>query len=252
MIGVGLLLVANWLSFANGAEWAERQKVGAFIIRSEFPLQNEGRLLDEMEALGNDISRSLGIEIEGEATEVLLFNSRQSYQEYLSQRIPEGVNRPALFVKIENSSRVYAYRCPELATNLRHEATHALLHSSLAIVPLWLDEGLAEYFEVPEAQRSSGNPHLRSLKKWNSRFSWRLNLESLTVKEEMSQLTSNDYRDAFSVVHFFLHGPPEVRQLFREYFAEIQGGGAPDSLEVQLSRMYRHPSVAVSEHIRRW
>ncbi|GIT30210.1 MAG: hypothetical protein Ct9H300mP1_22560 [Planctomycetaceae bacterium] len=32
--------------------------------------------------------------------------------------------------------------------DLRHEFTHGVLHSSLKRVPLWLDEGLAEYFEV--------------------------------------------------------------------------------------------------------
>ena len=48
---------------------------------------------------------------------------------------------------------VYAYRHPELPIDLRHECTHALLHANLPMVPLWLDEGLAEYFEMPEAER---------------------------------------------------------------------------------------------------
>ena len=35
-----------------------------------------------------------------------------------------------------------------LEEDLRHEATHALLHVAVGDLPLWLDEGLAEYFEV--------------------------------------------------------------------------------------------------------
>jgi len=247
-----LLLLANLAGISPAADWAERQKVGRFLIRSEFALQNEGPLLDEMEALGIELSETLGIEIQGEATEIFLFQSRQSYQDYLSQRIPEGVNRPALFVKIENVSRVFAYRCPELGTNLRHEATHALLHSSLAIIPLWLDEGLAEYFEVPVGQRVHGNPHLLSLKKWNSRFSRPLHLQSLADKQEMAQMSTKDYRDAFSVIHFLIHGPPEVKELFRKYLSDIQQGEAPDSLDQQLARLYRRPEIAVSEHVRNW
>lgn len=232
--------------------WADHRQVGAFQIRSEFPLRDERRLLEEMEDLGNEIEETLGIAIQGEGTEILLFGSRRSYQEYLAERVPDGVNRPALFVKIGDVSRVYAYRCPELATNLRHEATHALLHASLAIVPLWLDEGLAEYFEVPAEQRSHDNPHLKSLKKWNSRLTWRPQVGELSAKEEMSQMSPRDYRDAFSVVHFLIHGPPEAREIFRSYLKEIEDGGAPDPLELQLSKFYSKPDVAVIEHIRAW
>lgn len=246
----GLLILSGLESLS--AEWIERKNVGAFEIRSEFSLQGEGALLKEMASLGDEISELLGIEIQGKPTEILLFNSRRSYQEYLSHRVPEGVNRSALFVKIEDVSRVYAYRCPELATNLRHESTHALLHSSLAIMPLWLDEGLAEYFEVPAGERTGGNPHLHSLRRWNSRLIWKPDLNSLAAKQEMSEMSPRDYRDAFGVVHFLLHGPPEARETFRRYLAEIQEGRAPDPLERQLSGTFRSPSIAVVEHIRNW
>jgi hypothetical protein len=43
---------------------------------------------------------------------------------------------------------VFAYRGEDFETDLRHECTHALLNAALPVVPLWLDEGLAEYFEV--------------------------------------------------------------------------------------------------------
>ena len=44
---------------------------------------------------------------------------------------------------------VYTYWGNRIQQDLRHELTHAILHSVLKDVPLWLDEGLAEYFEVP-------------------------------------------------------------------------------------------------------
>ena len=46
---------------------------------------------------------------------------------------------------------VYTYWGDRIQQDLRHELTHALLHSVLKDVPLWLDEGLAEYFELPPA-----------------------------------------------------------------------------------------------------
>ena len=44
---------------------------------------------------------------------------------------------------------VYAQGGDRLADDLRHEMTHAYLHSVVPDVPLWLDEGLAKYFELP-------------------------------------------------------------------------------------------------------
>ena len=55
-----------------------------------------------------------------------------------------------------------AYRNPEFGNDLRHECTHALLHAVLPAVPLWLDEGLAKYFEVQRASRAYGHPYLSS------------------------------------------------------------------------------------------
>ena len=53
-------------------------------------------------------------------------------------------------------------------TDLRHELTHALLHGVLQDVPLWLDEGLAVYFELPPANEGVNPHHLEVLCRWPS------------------------------------------------------------------------------------
>jgi len=247
---LSLILQPGLPAFAK--DWRDQIELGGFRIKADFALNAESALLSEIEQLTKDVSQTLGIEVQSEGTEILLFGNRRDYQDYLSVRVPEGVHRPALFVKSETMSRVYAYRCPELATNLRHETTHALLHASLQIIPLWLDEGLAEYFEVPRDERVHGSPHLTSLQRWNSRFTWRLHLEGLAEKEEMSQMSSRDYRDAFSVVHFLIHGPPEAQRLLHNYLTDIQGGDVPPPLTEQISKSFPRPEVAIVEHIRSW
>ena len=64
---------------------------------------------------------------------------------------------------------VYAYRHDGSAVDLRHECTHALLHARLPMVPLWLDEGLAKYFEVPAEQRAFDHPYFGWLR-WDMRL----------------------------------------------------------------------------------
>ena len=55
---------------------------------------------------------------------------------------------------------VYTYSSPRLEEDLRHEATHALLRGGYGDLPLWLDEGLAEYFETPADTPDAQHEHL--------------------------------------------------------------------------------------------
>ena len=49
------------------------------------------------------------------------------------------------------------------ADDLRHEMTHAYLHAVVPNVPLWLDEGLAKYFELPRQQHGLNQPYVRQV-----------------------------------------------------------------------------------------
>ncbi|MFO1020255.1 MAG: hypothetical protein U0903_06115 [Planctomycetales bacterium] len=245
-------VVSGGLEFrAQADDWGEARRAGAFVFRADFPLRDEEQLLREMSQLGADLKQTLGIKLSPHNTEVLLFHNRAAYQKYLSIRVPEGVNRPALFVKTDELARVYAFRGPELSTHLRHEGTHALLHGSLKILPLWLDEGLAEYFEVPAEARPSENPHLRSIK-WGARLTWRPHLRNLAAKREMQEMGPKDYRDAWGVVHFLIHGPEPARQILVEYLQTIQKGEAPEPLEKQLEASLPGYEDRIAQHFRQW
>ena len=47
-----------------------------------------------------------------------------------------------------------------MAEDLRHEVAHGYLHAVVPNLPLWLDEGLAEYFEVPRGLDGVNRPHV--------------------------------------------------------------------------------------------
>ena len=147
--------------------------------RSSILSDAEGQaLIAEIQQLREDVETLLGIEAETEAVEINLFSTRRSYQQFLSVRVPDGVGRAALFVKGSDMGRVYVHRRRDFITDVRHECTHAVLHNALPYVPLWLDEGLAEYFEVPAPLRASANPHLKSVR-WASRLRWDPSLAKL-------------------------------------------------------------------------
>jgi len=148
-----------------------------------------------------------------------------------------------------NDGKPFVFRGPELAVDLRHEATHGVLHASLPMVPLWLDEGLAEYFEVPPAARISANPHLKSVK-WNLRLGAVPRLARLEARQDVSDMNAGDYRDAWAWVHFLLNGPPEAHDELVRFLDDIARGAAAGQLSRRLESRLGGAEVRLAEHFK--
>ncbi|MEZ5940127.1 MAG: hypothetical protein R3C18_01965 [Planctomycetaceae bacterium] len=233
-------------------EWVEVEKRGVVDVRSEFSMsQTEwDNLFRELGGLQSDLERLLHLTPSSQTIEINLFRTKSSYQEFLRSRVPEGVNRKALYVPGTDRGRVYVYRHWGYETDLRHEFTHALLHSSLPFVPMWLDEGFAEYFEVQANQRSQHNPHLGELKR-RLLFGWGPNLAKLEDKSDLSQMDAADYRECWAWVHFMMHGPDEVRQVLADYLHNVEQGNPAGQLGDHL-RESIDLDTQLLRHLRQW
>jgi len=235
----------------GAAEWPDEHQAGPFICHADFALEEDRGLLNSLPRLQRDLVTQVGIGVSREPIHLFLFRKKGTYHDYLKQYFPNVPSRKALFIKGRGPGMVFAYRGEAFETDVRHECTHALLNASLPMVPLWLDEGLAEYFEVPASQRASGSPHLTYV-----RLTVRLapipKLESLEQLSDLSQMSHSKYRHAWAWVHFMLHGPQEAREELSRYFADIQALTPPG----QLSRRLRHrmPDLdkRFAEHFKRW
>jgi len=251
----GVLVFAASLTAWQTAlgQWAETRKIGPFELRSEFALSDEEgkKLLREMSRLQTDVEQMLGLQPGLDPIEVNLFRTKTSYQNYLRLRVPEGASRPALFVRGNDMGRVYVYRHWGFEQDLRHESTHAVLHNALPYVPLWLDEGLAEYFEVGSQQRSSGNPHLNELKR-RILFGWSPDLRRLEKLAHLNEMTGDDYRESWAWAHFMLHGPQEIRQVLADYLYDIQQGNLAGKLSDRLFAGFPDAEKRLVSHIRHW
>ncbi|OHB79159.1 MAG: hypothetical protein A2W31_18440 [Planctomycetes bacterium RBG_16_64_10] len=146
---------------------------------------------------------------------------------------------------------MFAYRHQELSVDLRHECTHALLHSALDVVPLWLDEGLAEYFEVPAQQRVYDHPHLARLK-WNMRLGIIPPLASLENKQKLEEMGALEYRFSWAWVHFMLHGSRGGLAALRSFLADIQAGTPPGRLSQRLVATDPQIEHRMIDHFKRW
>lgn len=246
-----LTLTLNRAAILPAATWPDEYQSGPFLFHADFPLAKERALLDSLPHLQAQLVYLLGIQPSQEPIYVFLFARRRTYEAYLKEHFPTAPARKALFIKGRGPGMVFVYRGDNFAVDLRHEATHAILNSALPVVPLWLDEGLAEYFEIPAERRRHGSPHLRPIRL----AAWLGNvpaLEDLEQRSQISEMGRSEYRNAWAWVHFLLHGPPTARAELRRYLAEIQALTPPGKLSQRLRYLLPELEREFAAHFRNW
>ena len=127
------------------------------LVLSDFKLSKDHELIRNLNQLRDDVATELDLPLKHNRVVVYLFSDEHSYREYLNTVFPGLPNRRAYFVGTSHDLAVYTYWGDRIQEDLRHEYTHGLLHSSMKHVPLWLDEGLAEYFEIDSPARTHVN-----------------------------------------------------------------------------------------------
>lgn len=211
------------------ARWPVEWRVDHFTFHADYDFGEERQQLAALRELQGDLAEALGIRISGEPIHVIMFAERHDYEQYLAHYFPSVPKRRALFIKRRGPGMVFTHQNPQMDVDLRHETTHALLNASLAYVPLWLDEGLAEYFEAPAEQRLENNEHLRSVS-WRARLRQIPRLETLEQIDSLAEMGPNHYRDAWSWVHFLLHESGQTRGILQRFLSDIQSGLPPGPL----------------------
>jgi hypothetical protein len=236
---------------ADGPAWPVRVSSGPFHCASEAPLGGIANLFDELASLQRELTRTLALPAAQTPIEVLIFATENSHRSYLQRHFPRVPYRRALYVQRGGNGAVFAYMHPELTIDLRHECTHALMHAELAMVPLWLDEGLAEYFEVAATERAFGHPHLPRLR-WDLRLGRGRSLESLENQHDLAAMGATEYRFAWAWVHFMLHGPQPAHQQLVDYLGDIRRGNPPGRLSERLRSAVPQLEQKMASHFRQW
>ncbi len=215
------------------------------VVHSDAPLPKHHRLLDDLRSQRARLSTTLGLAVSDEPIHVYLFPDAEDLDAYMHVYFPNLPQRRAFFVETDTRLTVYAYWGDRVAEDLRHEVAHGYLHAVVPRLPLWLDEGLAEYFEVPRGAGGVNQPHVEQLAAEfeQGRKPDLRRLEQMTDAGELSQL---DYAESWAWVHFLLESTPERRQVLQAYLqtltTQAEAGqlstrvltGAPGQAEQQL------------------
>jgi hypothetical protein len=229
---------------------------GCYVFYHDFDLDQNDPLFEPLDSLPDQVYGELKLPPTNTIIQVFLFDTQERYERYMfapkSGRYRHLPSRRAYFItepRIGGGAdelKVFTWMGDHLRTDLRHELTHALLNAVLKSVPLWLDEGLAGYFELPPDFAGINPQHLDSL----LRDVLQPDLERLEKLEQVKQMEKPEYREAWAWVHFMLHGDPRARQVLLEYLQTLRSSATPTPLLPRLRAVIPDAEQALIAHLR--
>lgn len=209
-------------------------RLDQLIVHSDFTLPRRDRLLEEVNALRWDIISKLDLTPSDEPIHVYLFENLDQFKTFIHAKHPDFPDRRAFFVESETQLSVYAPWGEHVAVDLRHEVTHGYLHSMVQNLPLWLDEGLAEYFEVPRGTHGYHRINIDDLLTNLQAGHWRPDIHRLEALKSVSEMGRTEYAESWAWVHLLLETTPERRNLLRGYLASLRHDTTPEPLSARM------------------
>ncbi len=199
-----------------------RTPTGPYAVYSNFPIAGDSAAIKSLRSLESDIATRLGIRVQSEEPpiEVYILNDRQSFSHFLKFYYPELPQRRAFFIAQGSKRVVFTFMGERLEEDLRHEATHALLNVVYGDLPLWLDEGLAEYFEGPTGRQGVNVEHLGKLPA-DLASGWKPNLVELEALKTVREMSPRDYRESWAWVHYLLNESKPGSSVLLSYLADL-------------------------------
>jgi Protein of unknown function (DUF1570) len=230
-----------------------QRRISQYVFLSDFELNPNSPLFRELANLRDQVYKELQLPSANTLVNVYLFEDRDRYERFMRSKYPDLPKRRAFFVaqpRVGASEEllVYTYWGDRIQEDLRHELTHALLHSVLKDVPLWLDEGLAEYFEVPPEAKGINQRHIEQLRH-ASQVPFKPDLGRLEQLSQVQEMTPAEYREAWAWVHLMLHDKPEAKTALINYLQQLRVNATPGPIQPRLATIYPALTDALTKHL---
>ena len=213
------------------------------VIHGDLDLPHDHPLREELASLRREVGHRLELPPLDQPIHVQLFGSPREYRSFMNRRFPGLGYRRAFFVEHDNQLWVYASWGDRIAKDLSHEVTHGYLHAVVPDIPLWLDEGLAEYFEVSREQQRVNRPHVEYLLDRLQLGRWSPNIARLENLAATDEMTQQDYAEAWCWVHWLLDSTPAHARLLKDHLAQY----GPEHPAKPLSQMLVSSKTASDE-----
>jgi hypothetical protein len=234
-------------------------RVSQFLFLADFKLREDLPLFKELSAMRDQIHKDLKLPSSSAVVQVYLFEDKERYERYMHVKYPQlpprraffvGPNRTAFGHANANDLLVYTYWGDRIQQDLRHELTHALLHSVLMTVPMWLDEGLAEYYELPPRNKGVNAAHVAKMRHGVDGPA-RLNLARLEqlTDDDVEKMHPAEYQESWAWVHLMLHSTPEAKAVLLQYLQYLRNAPTPKPMQPSLAEVFPKLEDALEKHL---
>jgi hypothetical protein len=220
-------------------------------VRDQLVLHSDFPLVEELLLRRTDICRHLELPVSDEPIDIYLFGSEEEFKSFVRTRFPSLPPRRAFFMETDTHLSVYAQWGERVSEDLRHEVTHGYLHAVVPNLPLWLDEGMAEYYETPRGRLGLNEQHLAWFHGQLAAGRWTPNLPRLEQLSPSADMTAADYAEAWAWVHFLLQSQVEHRAVLRAYLHDLRQDGQSEPVSSRLRSFREDPNSLLVEHLRR-
>jgi hypothetical protein len=230
-----------------------------YLFFADFEIDRQLPLFDDLARLRDQVYKQLQLPPGTAVVQVYLFENEERYRRFMKARYPRLPSRRAFFVAEPrplgggDDLLVYTFWGERIQQDLRHELTHALLHGVIRDVPLWLDEGLAEYFELSPEQDGVNASHLRHLCDPDA-GGFLPGLARLEGLSEVDKMERPEYREAWAWVHLMLRSSPEAKKVLLGYLAylrrlRLHSDEKPGPLGPRLAAVFPDLEEALKQHL---
>jgi hypothetical protein len=228
-------------------------RIAQFVFLADFKLRDDQPVFRELAELHETVAKELQLPSSNRVVQVYLFDDKERYKRFIHAKYPELPERRAFFVAQPRGMGVedllvYTYWGDQVRQDLRHELTHAMLHSVLKDVPIWLDEGLAEYFELSAQRKGVNLAHVAKLRGGPDGPA-RLGLARLEQLAKVEDMHPAEYQESWAWVHLMLHSTPEARGVLLQYLQRLRTTDKPGPLQPNLAAVLPEPEDALAEHL---
>jgi hypothetical protein len=230
---------------------ANHLRTGPYLICTNAKLDADAPIVRQLQALDSQVEETLGLrgDVGENPVEVYILDDRKSFEHFLTFYYPDLPQRRAFFLANGPQRVIYTFFGERLEEDVRHEATHALLHVAMGDIPLWLDEGLAEYFESP-TDRDGLNPEHVGRLPGDLASGWSPDLARLETLRSVRQMSPRDYRESWAWIHYLLNDGRANKAALLAYLADLRTSPDAKPLSSRLEDAGPAPLLAHLARVR--
>lgn len=233
-----------------GPHWTDGSGTEGLRIHANFEFPSDDRIVAELIEQKTRLADATGLSFSTAKlpVDVYLFKDADSFDAFTSRSNVAFANRRAFFVKSDSMLNVYAQWGDRVVEDLRHEVTHGYLHSVAPSLPLWIDEGLAEYFEVGPTAGGVNWPHIEFLNAALEQQQWTPSLGRMEALFDPTKFSQIDYAEAWLWTHFLL-SQDSTASLVRSQMQRYQNKtGVPWTAKVH--HLIHDPNQQLVDHLK--